>query len=44
MLKILLAGASFLLALGVFVGLGFLAHDGGSIPYQGTGAEYVAGA
>jgi hypothetical protein len=35
MLKLLLAGASFLLALGIFVGLGFVAHDGGKIPYQG---------
>ena len=34
MLKLLLGAAACLLAIGVFVGLGFAAHDGGRIPYQ----------
>lgn len=42
MLKFLLGAASLLLAAGIFVGLGFAAHDGGEIPYQS--ATYVNGA
>ena len=39
MLKYFIAAASFLLAIGVFVGLGFAAHDGGRIHYQSLSYE-----
>jgi hypothetical protein len=35
MLKFLLGSASVVLAAAIFVGLGYIAHDGGATPYQG---------
>ena len=34
MLKVLVASASFVIAIGAFTGLGYIAHDGAAAPYQ----------